>query len=204
MSHNHRAVVAVFRSRAAADACFAALVQRGYLSSDINVMMTERTRKKEYAWANDDRDIPMAPVDLNHAHNNDTSNSAAKSHHAGTMAGSMAAQGIGVGGSVGTAVGATLAAIAAVGTSLVIPGLNLIVAGPILAALAGGGAGAVAGGLVGGLVGLGIQEQDAEVYNRALQEGGVVMSVSADAEHVREIEQLMLQHSGEQVASSTF
>ena len=73
-----------------------------------------------------------------------------------------------------------------------------------MAALAGGGAGAVAGGLVGGLVGLGIPEQDAEVYNRALQEGGVVMSVSADADKVREVEQLMIKHSGEQVACSTF
>ena len=71
---------------------------------------------------------------------------------------------------MGTAVGATLAAIAAVGTVLIIPGLNLIVAGPIVAALAGGGVGAVAGGLVGGLVGLGIPERDAVVYNRSLQE----------------------------------
>src|SRR5947199_10298167 len=47
-----------------------------------------------------------------------------------------AADGAGIGGAVGGAVGAVLAAIVAVGTSVAIPGLGLIVAGPIVAALA--------------------------------------------------------------------
>src|SRR4051794_32102772 len=67
--------------------------------------------------------------------------------------GSMATEGVAAGGAIGTAVGAVVAAIAAIGTSIALPGLGIIVAGPILAALAGGGAGAVTGGLLGGLVG---------------------------------------------------
>jgi hypothetical protein len=39
---------------------------------------------------------------------------------------------------VGTVVGASAAAIAAIGTSIVIPGLGWVVAGPLVAALAGG------------------------------------------------------------------
>ena len=42
--------------------------------------------------------------------------------------------------------GAALAALFAVGTSIAIPGLGLVVAGPIAAALAGAGAGAATGG----------------------------------------------------------
>src|SRR5881394_4455138 len=55
---------------------------------------------------------------------------------------SHAADGAGIGGAVGGTIGAVLAAIVAVGTSIVIPGLGLVVAGPIAAALAGLGAGA--------------------------------------------------------------
>src|SRR2546425_7655089 len=50
---------------------------------------------------------------------------------------SHAADGLGFGGAIGGTVGAVLAAIAAVGTSIAIPGLGLVVAGPIAAALAG-------------------------------------------------------------------
>ena len=57
-----------------------------------------------------------------------------------------AADGAGIGGAVGGAIGAVLAAIVAVGTSIVLPGIGLVVAGPIAAALAGAGAGGATGG----------------------------------------------------------
>ena len=56
------------------------------------------------------------------------------------------------------------AAIAAIGTSLVIPGLGLVVAGPLAAALAGAGAGGTAGGLIGALVGHGMPEDRTKKY----------------------------------------
>src|SRR5258708_3068976 len=84
-----------------------------------------------------------------------------------------AAAGMGIGGAIGTAIGATLAAILAMGTTLVVPGLFIVIAGPLAAALAGGGAGAVAGGLIGALVGLGIPEPSARAHQEALHEGRV-------------------------------
>src|SRR5437899_10647643 len=69
---------------------------------------------------------------------------------------SHAADGLGVGGAIGGTVGAVLAAIAAVGTAIAIPGLGLVVAGPIAAALAGAGAGGATGGLIGLLIGTGM------------------------------------------------
>ena len=84
---------------------------------------------------------------------------------------------MGIGGAIGTAVGATLAAVAAIGTSIMVPGLGLIVAGPLAAALAGAGAGAVTGGLIGALVGMGIPESNAQAYEEALRQGGVVIGV---------------------------
>ena len=63
------------------------------------------------------------------------------------------------------------------GTTIWFPAWVWIVAGPIFAALAGGGAGAVTGGAVGGLVGLGIPESNAKAYEEALKKGGVVFGV---------------------------
>lgn len=92
-------------------------------------------------------------------------------------AGSQAAEGVATGGTIGAAVGATTAAVLAIGTAVAIPGLGWVVAGPILAGLAGAGAGAVTGGAIGGLIGLGIPESNAQAYEEALRHGGVVVGV---------------------------
>jgi hypothetical protein len=69
-------------------------------------------------------------------------------------------------------------AIAAIGTSLAIPGLGLVVAGPIAAAFAGAGAGGLTGGILGALVGSGIPEDRAKEYEAGIKEGGIVMGVN--------------------------
>ena len=61
---------------------------------------------------------------------------------------------------------------------MIFPDLGLIVAGPLLAALAGGGAGAVTGGIIGGLIGSGIPESNAKAYEEILKTGGVVIGVT--------------------------
>ncbi len=71
-----------------------------------------------------------------------------------------------------------LATIAAVGTSVAIPGLGLVVAGPLAAALAGAGAGGATGGLVGALIGAGIPEERVTHYESGLKSGGILMGVT--------------------------
>jgi hypothetical protein len=143
-------VTAVFRDRAHANSACDWLLANGYDTEEINLLMSESTKSKYYSGKQD------SPI----------------------KASTHAAEGMAAGGAIGTAVGATIAAIAAIGTSLVIPGLGILVAGPIAAALAGGGAGAVAGGVVGGLVGLGIPESNASAYEEALREGGIAVGVT--------------------------
>jgi hypothetical protein len=92
---------------------------------------------------------------------------------------SHAADGLGYGAAVGGAVGAVLAAIAAVGMTVSLPGIGLVVAGPLAAALAGAGAGGAAGGLIGALVGAGIPEHRARVYDASLRAGGILIGVEA-------------------------
>jgi hypothetical protein len=84
-------------------------------------------------------------------------------------------------------VGAIAGAVAAIGTSLLIPGLGLVVAGPLAAGIAGLGAGSVTGGLIGALVGSGIPKERAVVYEKGIKDGHIVMGVHArndeDARH---------------------
>ena len=135
--------------------------RHGYKSDDVNVLMTDDTRKRHFGDVKPGTELE---------------------------GGTKAAEGMGVGGAIGGGVGAAIAALFAVGTSIVIPGLGLVVAGPIAAALAGAGAGAATGGLIGALVGAGIPEDRAREYERGLNDGGIVIGTRArDAAHAAEL-----------------
>jgi hypothetical protein len=73
--------------------------------------------------------------------------------------------------------GAVIGGIAAIGTNVLLPGLGLVVAGPIAAALLGAGAGGATGGLVGALIGWGIPEERAKYYEEGIRKGGTVVGV---------------------------
>src|ERR1043166_8791449 len=144
-----RIVTGLFRDRESAERAYGSITSRGYNNDDVNLLMSDETRRRHFAV--DDR-----PTEL----------------------GNKALEGAGKGAAIGGAVGATLGAIAAIGTTLALPGLGLLVAGPIAAGLAGGGAGAATGGLVGALVGYGIPEERARLYEKGINEGGIVMGVN--------------------------
>ncbi|MFL6207762.1 MAG: hypothetical protein ACJ74W_02865 [Pyrinomonadaceae bacterium] len=115
-----------------------------------------------------------------------------KSKEFAIESGTRAADGAAVGGAVGGVAGAALAAIAAVGTNLALPGLGLVIAGPIVAALAGLGAGGATGGLIGALVGAGIPEHRAKVYDAGIRSGGILIGVEAKTnEDADTLEQLL-------------
>jgi len=136
--------------------------RHGYKSDDINVLMSDETRKRHFGDVKPGTELES---------------------------GTKAAEGMGVGGAIGGGVGAAVAAIFAVGTSIAIPGLGLVVAGPIAAALAGAGAGAATGGLIGALVGAGIPEERAAQYEQGLKNGGIVLGTRArDDAHAAELE----------------
>ncbi len=142
-----RMLTGLFRDRESAERAYKGLGDRGYGKDDVNLLMSDETRKKHFA--DDDTEL-----------------------------GTKAWEGAGKGAAIGGGVGATLAAIAAIGTTLALPGIGLLIAGPIAAAIAGGGAGALTGGVVGALVGAGIPEEHAKHYEKGLKEGGIVMGVN--------------------------
>lgn len=138
----------LFTDKESTESAYQSLRNRGYTDDEINVIMSDDTRKKYYA------------------------------NDADSALGTKAAEGTGVGGAIGGTLGAIIGGIAAIGTNLVLPGLGLVVWGPIAAALAGAGAGGLAGGLVGALVGWGIPEDRAVVYETGIKNGGTVLGVT--------------------------
>jgi len=140
----------VFRDRSSAEKAYQSLHERGYHKDDVHLMMSDDTRKTHF---NDEYDAER------------------------TELGDKAMEGAGVGSAIGGTAGAIIGAIAAIGTSVALPGLGLIIAGPLAAALAGAGAGGLTGGLVGALVGSGIPEEHAAEYEQSIKDGGIVMGV---------------------------
>jgi hypothetical protein len=97
-------------------------------------------------------------------------------------------------------VGAALGALLAAATSIAIPGIGLLVAGPIAGAIAGAGAGGAAGTLLGALIGAGIPEERAKVYDRGVREGGIVLGTRArDDAHAAELERDFTTHGGRDI-----
>jgi hypothetical protein len=88
-------------------------------------------------------------------------------------------EGAAAGATFGGVTGAILGSVLAAGT-IAVPGLNLVVAGPLAAGLAGLGAGAASGGLLGALVGAGIPEHEAKLYHDEVKNGNILLAVDAD------------------------
>ena len=143
-------VTGLFPDRTSAEAAYNAAHSRGYSKDDVNLVMSDETRKRHFA------DGSMGQE---------------------TELGSKAAEGAGIGGAIGGTIGAILAGIAAVGTSIALPGLGLVIAGPLAAAAAGAGAGAAGGGLLGALIGWNIPEERVKHYEEGVRNGGILMGL---------------------------
>ncbi|WP_317132491.1 hypothetical protein [Hymenobacter baengnokdamensis] len=161
----------IFRDRSSAEKAYQSLHERGYGKDDVNLLMSDDTRKKHFG--------------------NDSTH---------TELGDKAMEGAGVGSAIGGTAGAIIGAIAAIGTSVALPGLGLIIAGPLAAALAGAGAGGLTGGLVGALVGSGIPEEHAAEYEQGIKNGGIVMGVKPrNAEDAKYFEEQFKNNNADKV-----
>lgn len=145
----HEYLVGLFHNRDAAEQAFDDLRNAGYTREEINVVMSNETRDRYYANTGD----------------------------TGSEVGNKAMEGLGTGATIGGIIGGIAGAIVAVGSNLVIPGLGLVIAGPIAGALAGLGAGGLTGGIVGALVGSGIPNDRAEQISKEIKTGKIMLSV---------------------------
>jgi hypothetical protein len=175
MSSKKVGVFGIFSTRIAVDNAMDSLVQAGFPTSDISVLL---------------------PESLGGTKNMGTENM-------GTEKETKAPEGTTVGVTAGGVIGGTLGLLAGVGL-LAIPGLGpFIAAGPIMAGLAGLGVGGAVGGVTGALIGMGIPEFEAKRYEGRLQKGEILLSVHCDtAEEIKRAKEVLKSAGGEDVSST--
>jgi hypothetical protein len=147
-TNNQPLIVAMFKDRDNAEKAYEELKDLGYEADEINVIMTSEGHNKHY-----------------------------EKGEKKTEMGNKALEGTGTGAAIGGTIGGIAGAIAAIGSNLIIPGLGLVVLGPLAAGLAGAGAGGLTGGLIGALVGAGIPEEKSKVYQEGLKHGNIILAV---------------------------
>jgi hypothetical protein len=158
-TNNQPLLVAMFSDRDNAEKAYNELKDLGYQADEINVIMTSEGHSKHF-----------------------------EKHGIKTEMGNKALEGTGAGAAIGGIAGGIAGAIAALGSNLIIPGLGLVVLGPLAAGLAGAGAGGLTGGLIGALVGAGIPEEKSKVYEEGLKRGNIIIAVHPhNAEDLRSI-----------------
>ena len=146
-----RMVTGLFPDGASAERAYLACAERGYEIGEVNVLMSEDTRKTLFA---DDSEVT-------------------------TLLAEKKAEGGELGGPTGGDTSIAVTILAAVGAALVLSPIGFVVAGPIAAALAGAGAAGLAAGLVGALADWGIPEERIRQYELAIKNGGILMMVEA-------------------------
>jgi len=145
-------VTAVFDDGTGVERACEAAVERGYGVDDLNVVMSDATRRREFARPGD------MPAELKR-----------KSAEGGQLGR----------GPAGPHAGLAISVVAAVTAALAIPALGLVAAGPLAVALAGAGAAGVAATLVGALADWGLPEERVRHYDRAIRDGAILVGVEA-------------------------
>jgi hypothetical protein len=163
-----RALTALFKNREDADSAYEWLLKNGHNSNDIHLLMSEETRQKyHYAEAAEPETTPEDAV-----------------------------VGLEAGVAVGGGLGAAMGIVAGVTAAVIIPGLGLVVAGPLAASLAG--AGGMLGGALGALYGSSLPEEEAQKLEQTIREDGILISVQPpDTEEAALIESEMRERGGE-------
>ena len=160
-------VTGTFQDADAANAAIDRLVDMGYPSDDISVIMSRDTRSRfgEHEAPGESQGADIAK---------------------GAAGGGM------IGGTLGAIVAGTLATTGALGAAVVTGGAAVpFIAGPLAAALAGAGAGAAAGSAIGALLGSGASHEHVKDVEHDVSSGGIVVAVHAEAGEAAEIRSLL-------------
>ena len=172
-SGDPKMVTGLFRDSKSVERAYKSVAKRGYDTADISAVMSDDTRKRYFS---DDRHI-----------NNEQ--------------GSKAAEGGELGGPMGGRISMIIPAIIAVGV-VALPGLGLVLAGPLAVALGAAGAAGLTVGLIGALSDWGIPEERVQQYQAGIHDGGILMGVKPrSAQDARYIKQQWKASGGQHVHS---
>jgi hypothetical protein len=161
-SGKRRVLTGLFTDRDSAERAYQACVDRDYEIGEVNVVLSEGTRKQYFS---DDSEI--------------ASELARRKAEGGEL-----------GGPSGGRLSILVTIFAAVGAAVVVPALGFVMAGPLAVALGAAGAAGLTAGLIGALGDWGIPEERIRQYEAGIRDGGILMMVEARSDDdARQIEQ---------------
>ncbi|TYK64957.1 hypothetical protein [Colwellia echini] len=115
--------------------------------------------------------------------------------------GTKAAEGSVIGATSTGIIAALVAGFTTVG-AVATGGAGLLVAGPMVAALAAGGAGAAAGGAIGAVIGAFIPEHEIKYYEDAIEKGSILIGVKYNSDNKDEIKDLFKKAEADKVSTA--
>lgn len=148
-------ITGLFTDGVSAERAYRAALDLGYNDSDVNLIVSEETRKRFFSNRQTDpqlRDKAKETVE----------EGPSKQAHE-------------LGGPVGGTMGTFAPVLAAVGTLLLVPGI--VMTGPVAVALAAAGAVGLTGGVIGALTNWGIPKDRVEQYEADIRAGGIMMGL---------------------------
>ncbi|MGH8251416.1 MAG: hypothetical protein ACREVI_12100 [Steroidobacteraceae bacterium] len=145
-SGKHR-LTGLFSDTGSAERAFQTCIDRGYEIGQVNVVISESTRRALFA---DDSKL-------------------------GTELARHKAEGGELGGPSGGRVGILVTIFAAMGAAVAVPALGFVLAGPVVVALSAAGAAGLAAGLIGALGDWGVPKERIRQYEAAVKDGGILM-----------------------------
>ena len=148
-----RVLTGVFGKKEDLENAYGILIEKGYPKNEISLIMSNNTRDTHF-----------------------------ESKKSGTDIEGIAIKDIGTSSAVGGTIGVVTGVAIALGAGLLVPGVGLLIAGPIAAGLVAGGAGGITGGIIGALVGSGVAEDHAKLYENEVTSGRMVMGVHPRSE----------------------
>jgi hypothetical protein len=143
-------VVGLFDTTGAGERAYVSCLDRGYDLGQINVVVSERTRRK----------LLISDSEIK------------------AELGGREAEGGELGGPKGGRVGMLVTVLASVGAVVAVPAIGFV-AGPLAVALTAAGAAGVAGGLLGAFGHWGVPEERLRGYEADVRKGAILMSVEA-------------------------
>jgi hypothetical protein len=145
-------LVGIFDSAEGAERAYQACVDRGYEVGQVNVVISEGTRRRLLRSDDEIKEELAKPE----------------------------AEGGELGGPKGGRAGLLMTVFAAVGAAVAVPALGLV-AGPLAVALAAAGAAGVTGGVITALGDWGVPEERVRGYEADIRKGAILMSVEASS-----------------------
>jgi len=166
-------ITAIFDERLETEKFLTELDQAGLKKENVFVLITEKTRDKDYMLVEKDEEAKAKAKDEDDS--------------------------VEVGATIGGLTGAIYMSLASAGV-LLVPGLNLIVSGTLVGTLAGLGLGSVAGGFIGWLVKLGVSEDEAKLYEAAIRKGSILVAIDTkDEAETKKVQEILKKSSAQQV-----